>query len=315
MNGVQTNPVLPGIGNGSFLTDGGIETSLIFHQGIDLPHFAAVTLLQTREGRKALKTYYRPYLDVAAKAGTGFVLESPTWRASPDWAEKLGLSIGRMADLNRAAINLMSDLRMGFAGSGKTVISGNIGPRGDGYDPGALMSEDEATDYHRFQTEIFAQTAANLVTGVTINNAPEAVGIVRAAKLAGIPCALAFTVETDGRLPTGQPLGEAIDEVDGKTGSYAAYFMISCAHPDHFRDELEAGGTWVSRIGGLRANASRLSHAELDEAEELDDGDPEEFGLLHRELADLLPNLRVLGGCCGTDHRHVEHVCRNRVAA
>ena len=291
-----------------FLTDGGIETTLIFEYGIDLPLFAAFPLLDTKEGRDALRRYYRTHASIADTHKRGFIFESATWRASPDWADKLNISRDKLAELNRRSIVLMDDLRSEFTGL-QSVLSGCIGPRGDGYDPGEIMRVEEAEQYHAFQVAAFAEARADLVTAITITNTPEAVGIVRAASASDMPVVISFTVETDGRLPTGQDLGDAIEEVDARTGAAAAHFMLNCAHPDHFRDTLRQGGSWLERLRGVRANASRLSHAELDEAEELDDGDPVETGRDYAELRELLPHLVVLGGCCGTDHRHIEQAC------
>ena len=292
---------------GVFITDGGIETTLIFEYGLDLPLFAAFPLLDTKAGRDALRKYYLTHASIAASHNRGFVFESATWRASPDWAEQLGISQGKLADLNKRSISLMDEIRHDFSGL-KSVLSGCIGPRGDGYVPGDIMRVDEAEAYHAFQARAFAETTADMITAITITNTPEAVGIVRAAQAVDMPVVISFTVETDGKLPTGQALGDAIEEVDARTGSGAAYFMLNCAHPDHFRDTLRAGGGWLERLRGIRANASRLSHAELDEAEELDDGDPVETGRDYAELRELLPHLTVVGGCCGTDHRHIEQV-------
>ncbi|WP_029062950.1 homocysteine S-methyltransferase family protein [Labrenzia sp. DG1229] len=299
---------LPQMSGELFVTDGGIETTLIFDYGIDLPLFAAFPLLATEDGREALRRYYRSHASVAAAHGTGFVFESATWRASPDWAKKLGISQQELFALNRCSISVMAKLRGEFPGL-RSVLSGCIGPRGDGYDPGEIMLPDEAEAYHADQIGAFATTEVDLVTAITINNTPEAIGIVRAAKGHGVPVVISFTVETDGRLPTGQPLGDAIREVDLRTENRSAYFMLNCAHPDHFRETLRTGGDWRNRICGIRANASRLSHAELDEAEELDDGNPAETGRDYAELRELMPQLVVLGGCCGTDHRHIEQVC------
>ena len=299
---------LPQLSGRTFLTDGGMETTLIFHDGLSLPLFAAFVLLESEAGHAALRRYYRHYLAIAEGSGTGFVLESPTWRASVGWAEKLGYSAAAIAAVNRAAIDLMVELRDGFTGSGPVVISGCIGPQGDGYSTEAMLTAAEAEAYHAHQIGAFAETEADMVSAITMTYAGEAIGIVRAARSVGMPVAISFTTETDGRLPSGQPLGEAIEEVDAATGSYAAYFMINCAHPTHFADALHAGGAWRDRIRGVRANASTLSHAELDAAEELDDGDPHAFGQDYVALKRLLPRLSVLGGCCGTDHRHVDAV-------
>lgn len=301
---------LPQLGSRLFLTDGGIETTLIFHDGLQLPHFAAFVLLDDETGRAALVDYYERHIGIAKNAGVGFVLESPTWRASDDWGAKLGYSDSDMANFNRRAVGMMQDLRIVHEnGSTPMAISGCIGPRGDGYVPGETMTAREAERYHGSQIRAFASAGADITTAITMTNAPEAIGIVRAAENAGIPVAISFTVETDGRLPTGQQLGEAIEEVDAETGSAAAYYMLNCAHPDHFADTLAPGTAWSQRVRGIRANASRRSHQELDDASDLDDGDPSELGEQYRALRRLHPQLTILGGCCGTDHRHIEKIC------
>jgi homocysteine S-methyltransferase len=289
-----------------FVTDGGLETDLVFHDGVDLPAFAAFPLLENPEGRGRLRRYYDGYLDIARKHHAGFVVETPTWRANPDWAGQLGYSLARLEAVNRVSVDLAEEVGAAAAADGLTaVVSGCIGPRGDGYDPGDAMTAEEAEEYHAVQIGTFASTSADQVTAVTMTNTPEAIGIVRAASAAGIPSAVSFTVETDGRLPTGQPLHEAIDQADAETDGAAAYFMINCAHPTHFSGALAREGAWRQRLVGLRANASVRSHAELDEATELDEGHPDELGMQHAALRDLLPAVTVLGGCCGTDARHV----------
>jgi S-methylmethionine-dependent homocysteine/selenocysteine methylase len=293
-------------GTGLFVTDGGLETELIFHHGLDLPCFAAFPLLENPDTCARLRRYYDGYLAIARDHGAGFVIETPTWRANPDWAGQLGYSPEQLDAANRAAVSLAEEVRAVAAADGITaVVSGCVGPRGDGYDPGIAMTPEEAERYHSVQIGTFATTSADQVTAITMTNAEEAIGIVRAASAAGIPAAISFTVETDGRLPTGQPLHEAIEQVDAATGASAAYFMVNCAHPTHFADALAPDGAWRRRLVGLRANASMRSHAELDEATELDEGDPVDLGARHAALRDRLPAVTVLGGCCGTDARHV----------
>jgi len=302
---------LPQLDGGLFLTDGGIETTLIFHQGLDLPAFAAFVLLKDEHGTDELRRYYAPYVELAREQGAGFVLESPTWRASPRWAADLGLTEAELDKLNRRAIALMEELREDVSPSGApVVISGCIGPHDDGYNPTTKLSAAAAEDYHSTQIETFRDTAADMVTAITMTYADEAIGLVRAARGAGLPVVISFTVETDGRLPSGQELGDAIGEVDEATDAAPAYYMINCAHPAHFEGALETGDAWPARIGGIRSNASTKSHAELDEAEELDEGDPVDLGARHVRLRARLPNLNVLGGCCGTDHRHVTEIYR-----
>jgi S-methylmethionine-dependent homocysteine/selenocysteine methylase len=255
--------------------------------------------------------YYERYARIAAENGVGIVLETATWRANADWAERLGHPPAQVAELNRRSVELLEDLRARYeTDTAPIVISGCIGPRGDGYVVGDAMTAGGAEAYHATQIGTFAGTAADLVTALTMTYAGEAVGIVRAARAAAMPVVISFTVETDGRLPSGQPLRAAIEEVDAATDGYAAYFMVNCAHPSHFDAVLEPGSAWTDRVIGLRANASRLSHAELDEAEELDTGNPEELALEYVALRERLPRLTVLGGCCGTDQRHVGAMCR-----
>ena len=298
---------LPQLDQVPFLTDGGLETTLIFHEGLDLPHFAAYDLLTREGGEEALRRYFEPYVRIARDAGVGIVLETPTWRANPDWAERLGHSPAELAGLNRSAVALLEGLRADLeTPESPIVVSGCVGPRGDGYVVDDAMSADEAQAYHATQIATFAETGADLVTAITMTSADEAVGVVRAARAVGLSVVISFTVETDGRLPSGQSLRDAIEEVDARTDGAPAYFMVNCAHPSHFYEVLQPGTTWTDRIRGLRANASRLSHAELDEAEELDEGDPEELANEYVAVRERLPQLTVLGGCCGTDHRHVE---------
>jgi len=297
---------LPQLGGGLFITDGGIETTLMFHDGLDLLHLAAFDLLRDPAGRAVLRRYFRDYAAIAKEHGRGMILESVTWRASADWGDRLGYSRTALAEANRQAIALLEEIREAFEVPHRPmVISGCVGPRGDGYNPAEVMTAEEAEGYHGEQIATFAGTAADMVTAVTMTNIPEAIGVTRAAQAVGIPVVISFTVETDGRLPTGESLKDAIEQVDAATGNGPAYFMINCAHPTHFQDALANGEAWVQRVRGLRANASTKSHAELDEAEELDDGNPEELGEHHRALVEMLPHLAVLGGCCGTDHRHI----------
>jgi len=300
---------LPQLNGQKLLTDGGLETTLIFHDGIDLPYFAAFDLLRTLEGRRTLKAYYCRYAQVAKDRDIGFILDSPTWRAHQDWGDLMGYNAEALEAANRDAIDLMEEVRSEFeTDTAPFVINASIGPRGDGYNPAKLMTTDEAEAYHSAHVNTFADAGVDMVTALTMTHVEEAIGVTRAAQSAGVPIAVAFTVETDGRLPTGQPIKDAINQVDAETGNGSVYFMINCAHPEHFQDALEAGEIWLERIAGIRANASRMSHAELDNAEELDDGNPVEFGQQYRELQAVLPNLAVAGGCCGTDHRHIEEI-------
>jgi homocysteine S-methyltransferase len=296
---------LPQLDGGLYLTDVGLETSLIFDQGFDLPCFAAYPLVETDEGRAALRTYLDPYLEVARAAGTGFVIETPTWRANADWGAQLGHGPADLDRVNRLAVALAIAARDGAGLDSPVVVSGAMGPRGDGYDPGEPTTVSEAARYHHAQIATFADTEADLVTAMTITSTEEGAGLAQAARDVGMPVVIGFTVETDGRLPSGAGLGDAVTEVDDLTDGWVAYYMVNCAHPTHFADVLDPSAAWTGRIRSLRANASALSHAELDEATELDPGDPDDLSARYLELQRALPGINVVGGCCGTDHRHV----------
>ncbi len=317
LRGVKDNSMakyrddLPQLKDTLFLTDGGLETVLIFLQGLELPLFAAFPLLNDPEGHARLYKYYSTYANIAVEHNAGLILESVTWRANSVWGTELGYSDEALAQINQEAIQLLSEVRETFENERSLMpISGCIGPRGDGYNPTVLMSAIEAQEYHSVQIETFKRTDADLVTAYTMNYVEEALGIVKAAKAAQMPVVISFTVETDGTLPSGLSLKEAITEVDELTGSGPAYYMLNCAHSDHFAEALNVDEPWIKRIKGLRSNASRMSHAELDESEELDDGDPEEFGSQYKELLARLDQINIVGGCCGTDERHLTEICK-----
>ncbi len=303
---------LPQLGPKMFITDGGLETSLIFQHDLELPLFAAFPLVGSDQGVEALRAYFMPYIDIALANRTGIILDTPTWRASHGWSEQLGYTILDTQFFNEASVDFLVALRERHASeSTPMVINGAIGPQDDGYNPSNMMSTGEAEDYHRHQVEVFAQTRADMITAVTMTYVEEAIGISRAARKAEIPVAISFTVETDGRLPSGMSLKRAIEITDQHTDRTPVYYMINCAHATHFDHVIGGDEDWTRRIYGVRANASCKSHAELDEATELDDGDPREFGQEYAVLRQKLDNLKVVGGCCGTDYRHIAEVCRS----
>jgi S-methylmethionine-dependent homocysteine/selenocysteine methylase len=306
MSGATRPSALPQLNDRLFLTDSGLETTLIFRDHLDLPAFAAFVLLETDTGRRRLRAYFERHLAIAHAHGAGFIAEAPTWRANPDWGRTLGYDEDRLAAVNRIAISELAHLRARQRETSETfVISGCVGPRHDGYDASVRMAAPEAERYHAAQIQTFAETPVDLVSALTIGDADEAIGITRAAMEAGLPVVISFTVETDGRLPSGATLEAAIGEVDACTDGGPEYYMINCAHPQHFGAALCAGRTWPLRVRGIRANASQRSHEELDCAPTLDDGNPVELAMDYRRLVTALPHLTILGGCCGTDHRHV----------
>jgi len=297
--------MLPQLGDDLYLTDGGMETWLVHERGFELPQFASFPLLDDARGAEALREYFAPYVELARAQSVGLVLDAPTWRASSHWGELLGFDAAALADFNRRAVELVDDVRK-EASDVRIVLGGCVGPCDDAYAPSDQISAEDAYAYHASQIETFAQTTADFVNALTLTYSAEGVGIARAANDVGLPVAISFTVETDGRLPGGETLGDAIAAVD--SAAAVDYFMVNCAHPTHFVDVLGAGD-WRGRVWGVRANASMRSHAELDESDELDSGDPRELASHYPALRERLPNLRVAGGCCGTDERHIAAIC------
>ena len=302
---------LPQLNGSKYITDGGLETTLIFHEGLVLPEFAAFDLLKNKSGQELLFKYFAAYAQIASENNVGFILEAPTWRASASWGEKLGYSSADLITINEQAINLLEDVRAEYESETTPfVISGCIGSRDDGYNPVAMMSVAEAERYHSAQIETFKNSNADFISALTMTYVDEAIGIVHSSQSAGLPVVISFTVETDGRLPSGITIKEAVEGVDQATDSAPEYFMINCAHPTHFAGELVPDEKWVKRIRGIRANASTKSHAELDEAEQLDDGNPVELGQQYKNLIASCEQINIFGGCCGTDHRHIDTICR-----
>ena len=292
------------------MTDGGIETDLIFNKGIELPEFAAFDLLKSSDGKQTLKNYYQDYLLIAKKKCNGFILEAPTYRTNPDWIVKIGYALEDLQGIHNTAIEVLEDLRKDFEDDNfKVPISVCIGPRGDGYVPSKIMTAEEAEEYHSSQIKAASNANADLVTALTLNYNDEAIGIVNAARKHNIPVVISYTVETNGNLPSGQSLKDAITSLDKVTKNYVSYFMINCAHPEHFKGVLNTDEAWIKRIKGLRANASKKSHAELDQSETLDIGNKEELAKDYRDLKGHLPNLSIIGGCCGTDSSHLHSIC------
>ena len=290
----------------AMITDSGLETDLLFNHGVELVDFAAFPLVDDGPGRVLLETYYREHLAVADAAGLEIVLETPTWRASADWGARLGYSRDELARVNRAAVALLSGLRA--ESRSPVLVSGCVGPRGDGYRADASMTAEQSRAYHLDQVRALA--SADLVSALTLTTSAEAVGFVRATQDVGVRAVVSFTVEVDGRLPDGELLSDAVRAVDEQTDGAPVWFMVNCAHPRHLVAALDDGGQWPERVRAARVNASSKSHAELDASPALDAGDPDELAIELAGLCSRLPSIDVLGGCCGTDVRHVRAIVR-----
>ncbi len=283
----------------------GMETDLIFNQGVDLPGFAAFPMVDSSDGRARLRDYYLKLIEIGRDTGVGVILDTPTWMANPDRAQVVGYASSDLPRLTGAAVELAREAAVAHPDVA-TCVSVQIGPQGDGYKPGIAAAETSAR-YHAPQVMAAKEAGADIVSAYTMGSAGEAIGISLAAHRSGIPAVVSFTIETDGRLADGTPLANAVTQLVEAAAPLA--ICVNCAHPDHIAKGLD-GGAWQASLAGIVANASRQSHTELDNAETLDDGSPVELG---RQLADLrqsLSGIRILGGCCGTDPRHLREIAR-----
>jgi len=298
----------PGRSETIYLSDGGLQTDLIYHHGFQIPSFAAHTLLADDRGREAVRHYFEGFLTLARTTGSGFLLDTQTWKAHACWAGELGHSEADLRRINGEAAAFANRLRDAFSGNdGPIVLSGTLGPRGDAYARDTAISAAEAEDYHAPQIGWLVDSGVDMITAYTLSRPEEAVGIVRAARNTGVPVAISFTTETDATLAGGLPLKDGIAQVDDETDGGAEYFLVNCAHPDHFFTALD-GADWSRRILGVRCNASNKSHAQLDASDSLDDGDPEALAEQYESLSQRMPWLKIFAGCCGTDLRHVTEI-------
>ncbi|WP_203564896.1 homocysteine S-methyltransferase family protein [Aliiroseovarius sp. PrR006] len=302
----------PRLENKFYLTEGGTETELLYKWGFELPEFAMFPLLDDPKADQVLRDMYRRYFDVAEKFDTGMLIMSHDYRASPDWGAKLGYSPEGLADMQRRTIDFLEGMRCEYQGRVSDVyIAGCIGPKGDAYGTGGDISEDEAEEYHSVQLSTLAATAADMAIALTFNNIPEAIGLVRAAEKLGIPLGVCLTLTTEGVLKSGPSLQAAIETIDERTNGAAAWFGTNCSHPLEFAPALANSGPWLDRIRCIRPNAVKMEQVALCRLGHLEDGDPVELGKQMGDVAERFPKADILGGCCGTDERHLSEIAKN----
>ena len=295
-----------------YLTEGGTETEVLYKHGFDLPEFAMFPLLDDPEATAVIRQMYRRYFAVAEEHGAGLLLIGHDYRASPDWGAKLGYSPEGLAEMQRKAMAFLDDLRRDYAGRvGDVYIAGCLGPRGDAYGTGGAITEDEAEAYHSVQLRTLKETPADMAIALTFNNIPEAIGAVRAAQALDMPIGVSLTLTAEGRLRSGPTLREAVETIDAGTDGAATWFGTNCEHPLEWADALADAGPWLERMRYFRPNAARMEKLALCTLGHLEDGDPEELGSQMGALAAALPRADILGGCCGTDERHLGAVARN----
>lgn len=295
-----------------YLTEGGAETEIMYKWGFELPEFAMFTLLDNPEADEVIRNMYRRYFDVAAAHDTGILAMGHDYRASPDWAQKLGYSAADLTRFQHRTMQFLDDVRAEYADRvSDAYITACIGPRGDAYGTGGDISASEAEDYHAVQLGNLEGTAADMAVAATFNNIPESIGVIRAANRMGIPIGVSLTLTPEGRLRSGPTLREAVETIDEVTGGAAEWFGTNCAHPLEFEPALDDAGPWLDRLRYVRPNAAKMDKLALCELGHLEDGDPVELGEQMGEVARRFPRADILGGCCGTDERHLSEIASN----
>ncbi len=302
----------PPIGtNEVFLTEGGIETEIMYRHGFELPEFSMLPLLDNPKAVAAIRSVLSQHLDVAAEFGLSFMLTGLDYRASPDWGAKLGYSPAGLADATIAAIDLLRDIAKNYENQiPRLLIGGILGPRGDAYSLNREITEASSEDYHAVQLETLKRAKVDFTCAMTFNNIAESVGAARAAATAGMPFSISLTLDGTSKLKSGPSLAEAITEIDAKTGNEAPdFYMINCSHPLEYEPALEAGD-WTKRLRGVRPNASKMDKLALCKLGHIEDGDPVELGAQLLSLSDRYPQLDIFGGCCGTGHNHLREIAK-----
>jgi len=309
----NTDVVSATLAERTFLTFPGCETYLLYIQGFPLRDFCAFEVVyDDRAWQRLEDELLRPVADAAAARGFGLLADSFVWRASADYVTRLGAP-GVAAVNQRAIERVRAFITRWRAGSDAAracpvLVTGDIGPRGDGYAATGAVSIGAAYDYHAAQVDVLARAGVDVLVPLTMTSLPETLGILRAAEIAKLPVLVSPTIEPDGKLPDGTPLGEFVATVDDATHGYPLAFMVNCVHPSHLAPVLRAAAErdepWLTRFRGVRANASAKTHAELDASKALDRGDPAALG---GGVADLqrAHGLTIVGGCCGTDAEHL----------
>lgn len=294
-----------------YLSEGGTETEFMYKHGFELPHFAMFPLLDNPKASAKMKDMFRSYLDVAADHNFCALMGGLDYRASPDWGELLGYSPAGLADANLQSIEFLRDVASEYSSDiPETLIQGLIGPRGDAYARNESITESEAEDYHAVQLETLKKADVDLALAMTFNNIPESVGVARAAAKIGVPLGISLSLDSNSKLNSGPSLADAITTIDKETDQSPEFYLINCSHPLEYEPAIEPGD-WVKRIRGVRPNASKMEKIALCKIGHLEDGDPEELGVLCGDLAQRYPHMDIWGGCCGTWNNHLDQIARN----
>lgn len=301
------------------ITDGGIETRIMFETNLSMdPELQVAALVPDPDGAAALRSIYESYIKAAGEFGLPIVIGTPTFRASLNFARRAGHGGEEsVRELNVGAVRLLRQLRED-SDHRPIFIAGVIGPSGDAYTPGDALGAPEAAAYHRLQTEVLAEEGVEFLFAPTFPAVDEALGVAMAMGRSGLPYVVSFVLDTAGRVLDGTPLTAAIERIDNEALPPPLYYSISCVYPDVAARALEDAArdskTLVGRIAELKANGSPLGTDELVRLDHIEATPPEPFAELLWSLHESHPVLRVIGGCCGTDDRHIRALAERMVS-
>ena len=299
-------PLLPGL---RYLAEGGQETELMYGHGFDLPEFALFPLLDNPAAAAKLTAMYRAVLDVAVRHRLGVLLGGLDYRASPDWAERLGFDAAQLAEYQIRSIDFLRQVSQPYRKRlPHILVAGCVGPQGDAYHRNEAVTETSAQAYHSTQMANLAAADVDVVEAMTFTSAEEAIGVIRAARAHDLPIVVSFMIDSAGAADGSWSFRKMIETVDSATDGYALFYGINCSHPVEFEPQLAEPGEWLDRIGLLRPNASAKDKTELCQIGHLERGDPADLALRMERLAERMPDVRIWGGCCGTWDEHLERI-------
>ncbi|MBW2409401.1 MAG: homocysteine S-methyltransferase family protein [Deltaproteobacteria bacterium] len=291
------------------LTEGAVIERLRRDPAVELdPYIANAGLIYDQAGKQAMTRIYRQYIDIASRYRLPMIVSAPTWRASSERINKSAYS-GRETMVKDCA-DFINRIRQDVSQSADCIyIAGLIACRGDSYEPREALTADKAEAYHRLQAQELAHAGVDFILAATLPAVSEALGIAAALSQCAIPYSLSFVIRSDGRVLDGTPLQAAIEKIDAAVNPGPLFYQINCVHPAIFRKAIEQSEPGFDRLLGLQANTSEKSPEELDGLGYLDTSEPEEFAesmlALHTHFG-----LKIIGGCCGTDHRHIEEIAK-----
>ena len=297
------------------LTEGSIIERVRRSPGLALdPYIENTGLVFDPRGREVLTAIYRGYLNVGRDVDVPMIMLTPTWRANP---ERLGLAgFDDVRGVHKECFDFISSMRGEYGDyASNAPIGGLMSCRGDAYRPEEALGIDEAEVFHSEQVDAFARTGVDFIMASTLPARTEAIGIAKAMARSGLPYVPSFIVRPDATLLDGTPLDDVIVEIDDTVDPAPVFYMMNCIHPDVYLSvyPMLDGEHVKRRMLGLQANTSLMRPEELDKLDRLDTADAGDFAVSIINVHDRC-GAKILGGCCGTDERHIRSIAERLIS-